>query len=234
LPLLRRLRAPAAFFLSGASLDRPWRFWWEDLQIALRTGALTSGLPGIGRDLVASALVGAKAAKQLAAAIEDLPAAERAEVASALRAIAGEAPPQAGLRAEQVRLLADSGYEIGFHTLRHDRLPPLDDAELGAALVDGRAELEHTTGRALTAIAYPHGRADRRVADAARAAGFEWGFTGHGDVVTEDDDPLLLPRIDPRATTVGAFAVEIARFAAQTPGPRPPVPSQRVEDVPPV
>jgi peptidoglycan/xylan/chitin deacetylase (PgdA/CDA1 family) len=216
LPLLRRLRAPAAFFLSGASLDRPWRFWWEDLQVALRTGALAGGLPGVGQDLVASALAGAtKAPKQLAAAIEELPAIQRAEVGLALRSIAREVPTHVGIGADQVRRLAESGYEVGFHTLRHDRLPALPDAELRAALVDGRAELEHATGRALTAISYPHGRADRRVADAARAAGFEWGFMGHGRAVTADDDPLLLPRIDPAATSVGAFALEIARFTAR-------------------
>ena len=51
-------------------------------------------------------------------------------------------PPDAGLRAEDVRTLADAGFEVGFHTLRHDPLPQLDDEALRRAMVDGRAELE--------------------------------------------------------------------------------------------
>jgi len=221
-PLLRRLGAPAAFFLCGASLHGPWRFWWEDLQAALASGVLRAdGLPGAGEDLVASALAGEhRAPKRLAMAIEELPASRRADVASLLRSIAGEAPSEAGLRAHQARLLADSGFEIGFHTLRHDRLPPLNDDELRAALRDGRAELEAATNHALTAVSYPHGLGDRRVADAAREAGFELGFTGEGRAVTAEDDPLLLPRIGPIADTNDAFALEIGRFAAVVSGVR--------------
>jgi peptidoglycan/xylan/chitin deacetylase (PgdA/CDA1 family) len=215
LPLLRRLGAPAAFFLSGASLDRPWRFWWEDLEVTLRSGTLTTDeLPGIGEELVESALArDERAGKRLAAAIEELPRARRADVASSLRALAGPAPPTAGLRRDQARQIADSGFEIGFHTLRHDRLPPLDEDELRAALRDGTSSLQEATGRELAGISYPHGRADRRVADAAREAGFVWGFTGDRRGVTAADDALLLPRIGPTAATAGGFAVELARHA---------------------
>jgi hypothetical protein len=45
-------------------------------------------------------------------------------------------------------------------------------------LTEGRAELESLLGHRLTMIAYPHGKADTRVADAARAAAFDYGFTG--------------------------------------------------------
>jgi peptidoglycan/xylan/chitin deacetylase (PgdA/CDA1 family) len=217
-PLLRRLHAPAAFFLCGSSLNRPWRFWWEDLQVALSSGTLTAkGLPGISEELVASALAGERrAAKTLAAAIEALPASRRAGVASVLRAIAGKPPAEAGLRAHQARLLAESGFELGFHTLRHDRLPPLDDEELTSALRDGRTELEAAIGRPLKSVSYPHGRADGRVADAARAAGFEYGFTGDSRVVRAEDDPLLLPRVDPTADSAGAFAAELGRLLADS------------------
>ena len=215
-PLLRRLDAPAAFFLSGASLTRPWRFWWEDLQVVLDSRALLPhALPGIRSELVGAALAGKeRAAKRLAAEIERLTATARADVASVLRTVAGDPGPQAGLRGWDARFLADCGLEIGFHTLRHDRLSELGDDRLEAAFVDGRTALEAAVGRTLTGVSYPHGRADERVVAAARAAGFRWGFGGGERAVAADDDPLLLPRVAASADSPGAFALELARFTS--------------------
>jgi peptidoglycan/xylan/chitin deacetylase (PgdA/CDA1 family) len=220
-PLLRRLDVPAAFFLCGASLARPWRFWWEDLQAVLDSAALVpDALPGIRRETVGAALAGEKrAAKRLASEIEQLTAAARANVATVLRTVAGEVGPQAGLRGWEARVLADSGFEIGFHTRRHDGLPELGDEQLEAAFADGRAELETAVGRALTAVSYPHGRADERVAAAARSAGFRWGFAGGERAVAADDDPLLLPRVSAIADSSGAFAVEVARLISRRTAP---------------
>lgn len=215
-PLLRRIDAPAAFFLCGASLTAPRRFWWEDLQIVLDSRALLpDALPGIRSEMVGAALAGKeRAAKRLAAEIEQLTPTARADVASVLRTVAGDAGPEAGLRGSEARFLADRAFEVGFHTLHHDRLSELGDDELEAAFVDGRAELEAAVGRALTSVSYPHGSADERVAAAARAAGFRWGFGGGEGAVAADDDPLLLPRVAATADSPGAFALEVARFTS--------------------
>lgn len=215
-PLLERHGTTAAFFVSGASLDSPNRFWWEDLQAALDRGAVQEAdLASVDPCLVEAAVEHAdRAAARLAGAIEVLAPEEREEIGRTLRERAGPPPVDAGLRRDAIRRLAAAGFEIGFHTSRHDRLPDLDDAALRAALETGVPELEAVTGHPLTSISYPHGRADPRVADAARAAGFEHGFTGEARVVTPDDDPLLLPRIAPTFADVGAFAVQVARFAS--------------------
>jgi len=215
-PILRRLSAPAAFYVCGASLEAPHRFWWEDLQEAIDGRLVTAAdLPGLPPDLVDGALARAeRAAAHLAAAVEELTPAARVGLTRALRARTGPAPKEAGLRATAVRGLVDAGFELGFHTLRHDRLPPLDEDGLAAALDDGRGRLEAAAGRALTSISYPHGRADARVAAAARSARFEVGFTGGERAATPRDEPLLLPRIQPTFGTQGSFAVQIARFAS--------------------
>jgi peptidoglycan/xylan/chitin deacetylase (PgdA/CDA1 family) len=215
-PILRRHSAPAGFFVCGASLEAPHRFWWEDLQEAI-DGRLVAAadLPGLPPDLVEAALARSdRAAARLAAAVEELTPTARDCVTASLRARAGPPPAEAGLRATALRALADAGFELGFHTLRHDRLPPLEDGPLAAAFVDARDRLEEVAGRALTAISYPHGRADGRVAAVARAAGFRLGFTGGERVVTATDDPLLVPRIQPTFASQGSFAVQMARFAS--------------------
>jgi len=215
-PILRRAGAVAGFFVSGASLDEPGTFWWEDLQRALDRGLLAPGdLDGLPEEVVAAALDGTdRGPARLAEAIEELTPDARAALAAVLRERAGAPPPDAGIRRTALASLAADGHEIGFHTLRHDRMPPLDDPRLAAALEDGRQEVESAAGAPLTTISYPHGRADERVARAAEAHGFGTGFAGGGTVVTPEDDRLLLPRVTPVVESPGAFAVQMARLAS--------------------
>jgi peptidoglycan/xylan/chitin deacetylase (PgdA/CDA1 family) len=196
-PILRRHGASATFFLCGASLDGPFTFWWQRLQHAFDEGrAIPVGGDGI---------------HEPARRIEAMSPAERAEVADLLDREPAPGPADMGLRAEQARALAESGCDIGFHTVRHDRLPGLDDDALVAALTDGRERLEAAVGRPLTTIAYPHGQADDRVADAARAAGFRLGFTGRYEPVAPTSDPLLLGRIEPSPEAGVHFGLQVVR-----------------------
>lgn len=202
-PILASASATATFFLSGASLHAPYRFWWERLQAAvdqrLDLASLSVGTPR-----------SATAIHEFGRAIESLPPTARRRVEAELERIVGPDPPNAGLRAEHVERLVVAGVEIGFHTRRHDLLPPLDDDDLVRAMEEGRGELAALLGRPLKTIAYPHGRADARVASAARVAGFDVGFTGQPEVVTSEADPLLLSRLSPSYKSVGEFAFDIA------------------------
>lgn len=213
-PLLERAGAKATFFLCGASLHAPHAFWWERLQVAVNRGIDPSALP------VRSPTGGRPDVHGLGRAIEDLPPHERDEVDAALQNLVGPEPVDAGLREDDVRRLVASGFEIGFHTLRHDRLPALDQEALARAMHEGRAELEVVVGRRLTAIAYPHGRADPRVAAAARAAGFVVGFTGRPEPVTLETHPLLLGRLAPSYDSVGELAFNVAWTLLRAPPSR--------------
>lgn len=206
LPILRRAGVPATFFLSGASLEAPFAFWWERLQ-----RAFDLHLDDV-RGLVGGAALGAPSASlhEFGAIIEAMKPEERDRVSARLTHALGPDPETAGIRADDVRKLVSSGMEIGFHTLRHDPLLPLGEAALARALSDGRDRLEAVVGRSLTTIAYPHGRADRRVANAAREAGFEIGFTGERRAVGPESDPLLLGRLGPSYRSVGHFALRVA------------------------
>ena len=114
------------------------------------------------------------------------------------------------MRAADVHELVERGFEVGFHTLRHDALPELGDEELTRAMTDGSAELEAAAGAPLRTISYPHGEADERVAGAARAAGFEHGFTALGRAVDGGDDPLLLDRVYPSPGSPADFELDLA------------------------
>ena len=197
-PILSSAAATATFFVSGASLHGPHRFWWERLQAAFDDGL----------DLSALGLRGSTI-HEVGRGIQSLPPRARDELDARLVELAGPDPKESGLRAEPLRRLAASGVEIGFHTRRHDALPALGDAELAEAMRAGRSELEDVVGP-LRTISYPHGLADARVAAAARTAGFEAGFTGVPEAVTSGSDPFLLGRVSPSYASVGELAFDVA------------------------
>ena len=203
-PLLGRAGLTATFFLSGASLSEPFRFWWERLQAAVE------------RDWEeACTLVGVTSAPsdihELAKSVHEMEPRERDATAARLREALGPDPNDAGIPAAQVRALVGAGFEVGFHTRRHDYLPALQDSELERAMLDGRAELEEVAGGPLQVIAYPHGGADARVAAAARAAGFRYGFTTRQSAVGAGTDPLLIGRVEGPFDSVSSLAFELTR-----------------------
>jgi len=210
MPTLARLGVPATFFLSGASLDRPFAFWWERLQRAFDD-------PGVSeRDLrrelsLAAPGAGSEGIRGLASQIEAMSPGDREETSRRLLRRIGADPADAGLRKRDVGALVAAGFEIGFHTRGHHPLPRLSNEDLERALSEGRRELEDITRTELSLIAYPHGKANPRVARAARAVGYRMGFTTIPEPVGADTDPLLIGRLHPFYHSVGHFELELAR-----------------------
>jgi peptidoglycan/xylan/chitin deacetylase (PgdA/CDA1 family) len=194
MPILRRADVSATFFVCGASLERPFSFWWERLQRAVDQGAVA------GRPI-----------HEVATSIQMATVDEREAEAARLLELGGPDPPDAGLRAAALRELVTAGFEVGFHTLRHHDLRRLDDEHLGAALDEGREELERVTGRPLRLIAYPHGGGDVRVAATARMKGYDEGFTMDPEPVTPASDPLLMGRFEPGFGPTSRFALDLVR-----------------------
>lgn len=184
-PALADRGLPATFFLSGASLDQPFAFWWERLQHVLDNGLPLPGKLGVASNTSALAI---------ADVVRTMPAKERADIAEEMAELLGGDPASAGIRAGQVRAIAEQGFELGFHTLDHETLTALGDAELASAVVVGRDALERVSGQRLSMIAYPFGAADARVGAAAEAAGYTLGFVLWG--ITRSDAPrFLVPRL---------------------------------------
>ncbi|MDX6677751.1 MAG: hypothetical protein QOE31_1803 [Solirubrobacteraceae bacterium] len=206
-PILRRHGAVATAFLCGAR--RP--FWWQRLQVAIDSRAVDpAALAPLPTELAQAALERRpRAIGRLAKAIEDLPAPQRDELAGRLERAGGQ--PPALLSAQAVRELEDAGWEIGFHTRRHDLLTALGDDDLRDALTRGRDAVGRAPARSL---AYPHGKASAREARAARDAGYDAAFTGRAEVLTEHTDAHLVGRLQPDTGTLGRFALALARALA--------------------
>lgn len=200
-PVLRRHGAVATAFLCATSEP----FWWQLLQRAVDERAIAARalLPHVDPELVAAALKRRPAAiRRLAWAIEELAPAQRDRV----RTVLGDALPEppALLGPDGAAALAAEGWEIGFHTRRHDRLTSLDDDAL-------RAALEPASESGARTLAYPHGKATAREADAARERGYVAAYTGAAAAFTERTDEHLIGRLQPDTATLGRFALQLAR-----------------------
>jgi peptidoglycan/xylan/chitin deacetylase (PgdA/CDA1 family) len=202
-PVLARHGAPATAFL--CETDDP--FWWQLLQVAVDERAISpADLSPLDTGLVVDALERIpRAIGRLAKAIEDLPANQRRRVTDVLASAVSE-PPEV-LDADGASALAEAGWEIGFHTRGHDLLPRLSSGDLEAAL----ERRTMATGSMPETLAYPHGKAGPREAQAAQAAGYRAAFTGYASVLKEGTDAFLIGRLQPDTSTIGRFALELAR-----------------------
>jgi peptidoglycan/xylan/chitin deacetylase (PgdA/CDA1 family) len=209
-PALQRADLPAAFFLCGASLDAPHTFWWEDLQkLADRPDAAPLRLRSLPElDLTPVVRRVPYAIHQAAEFIERLPREQHDAVSAELRVLAQQ--PDGRFAARDVAALAAGGFEIGFHSRRHYLLTTLDDRDLSTAMIEGREELEAVIGRRLTMIAYPHGKASARVAEAARSAGYELAFTASPTSVEPATDAFMVGRVEVPPAPASTFAQMIA------------------------
>ncbi len=195
LPILRDLRVPATFFLSGRALHGLGPLWFERLDGLVSTRGVRAGARLLGLDT--------NDPEQLALACEnDLRLQKRIEEL-----------PDGGvrnLRAAQIRALADAGMAIGFHTLNHPLLSLLPDSALDEALTRGRTELERVAGRPVRLFAYPHGKADERVASRLRGAGFVAACTGRPLAYRPGENPYRVGRWEPGAIPLGRFVSGVA------------------------
>lgn len=93
-------------------------------------------------------------------------------------------------------LAALPGAQIGAHGAKHLPLSQCDEATLREELQRSKHYLEDLLGREVNTLAYPHGAVDRRVRDAAEAAGYVLGACSHAGINAATRDPLLLSRTE--------------------------------------
>lgn len=141
----------------------------------------------------------------------------------AVSSVLGEQPPwwpgsAPTVNQSQLRRLVAAGIDIGSHTRTHPSLPALGRPEARRELRDSRAELEDLTGRAVEALAYPHGHHDPAVREQVAEAGYRTAVTFLNGRITGGEDVLRLPRLTmgPHSSPV-RLALQLARPAASWP-----------------
>lgn len=197
LPVLCQVGVPAAFFLSGRVLHGRGYYWWQYLEALVVHEGLESATRALGLSSAFS--------------IQDLAVQCESDAAMRQRLLdVAPTPSEELLDERSIHSLAEAGMTLGFHTVEHPVLSSLNDDVLTEALTFGRTRLAATAGRPIRLFAYPHGKADRRVATATRAAGYRAAWTGKPHGIGPQDDRFLLGRFEPGPLALDAFAIAVA------------------------
>jgi peptidoglycan/xylan/chitin deacetylase (PgdA/CDA1 family) len=92
---------------------------------------------------------------------------------------------------DDLRALADEGWEVGSHTRSHPHLTRLDDDALADELEGSREACESAMGAPCKSLAYPYGDVDPRVIGATGRA----GYTVAAALPGSGTNPLDWPRV---------------------------------------
>ncbi|MDH7602908.1 MAG: polysaccharide deacetylase family protein [Armatimonadota bacterium] len=103
----------------------------------------------------------------------------------------------------QIREIAESGFEIGSHTLTHPHLLTLNESDLRREIADSKKKLEDIIGREVVAFSYPYGEYDQRVVNAVAEAGYRYAVATKLGTVRDDTNCFEIPRVNIRWNTVG-------------------------------
>jgi peptidoglycan/xylan/chitin deacetylase (PgdA/CDA1 family) len=181
LPLLEQYNAPATFFVPSGPLDDGALLWFNYLSVLCFCGEYQE----ISVDGVQYSFRTRKAQQAGRQRLGDL-GWQQADPVEWAKKIEQRYPVQHGdtwslfrtvTTGELNRLAASPLVEIGAHTVTHPFLPRCGDDRLRNELTGCRSRLEELLQRKVRYMAYPAGQYDARVANEAKASGYEAAFT---------------------------------------------------------
>jgi peptidoglycan/xylan/chitin deacetylase (PgdA/CDA1 family) len=125
---------------------------------------------------------------------------------------------------DQLRRLAESGWEIGAHGCSHRRLTEIGAEAAAAELERSKKAIERELGVPCTSLAYPYGAADPDVVAAARKAGYRAAAVlgaspappgplaiRRVDVYRDDADWRIRAKMLPSVRRIGAVLTRVTR-----------------------
>jgi peptidoglycan/xylan/chitin deacetylase (PgdA/CDA1 family) len=206
-PVLERFDVRASFFVPVRALEQDETLWHDRLGYALarllrsdRPAALRVLAQLGGRDLgdpVATVQALVERAKRLSPAERD------AFVDATERAAGGNARPawDGMMSWQQLRAMVARGHEVGSHSMTHQLLPQLDDAELAYEVAGSRRVLEEKLGCRIETFCYPNGDADERVVRAVKDAGYTRALSTRWGPNQPGTSPFEVSRCDIQGPT---------------------------------
>lgn len=221
LPILKRHRLPATFFIATGYLGRGIMFNDQVTESIRGAGPAPLDLNwlGLGQRPVGDDTARRQLAIDVINAVKYLPAGQREEACQRLWSDTrgGDATPTLMMTPEQLQDLARAGMVIGGHTHSHPILTRVSLAEAEADIAHNRAVLKDIVGKTPDLFAYPNGRPqvdfDRPQRDLVEAAGYRAAVTTACGVVTRETDRFQAPRFSPWPMHPTKLVVHLIRNA---------------------
>jgi peptidoglycan/xylan/chitin deacetylase (PgdA/CDA1 family) len=215
LPILRRWRAPGAFFLATGHVESRRPFWFDRLDFALQharadgrevaVGGTVVRLAGGNRDALRAAY---KSLRDTAKAI----ARDDRDMLSEMDALSETLEAESGRRLADVfetdpwasvlswsdvrRAAAEPDVTFGSHTVDHIRLGLVDEPEIEAQLRRSKRAIEEQTGRPCRYFCYPNGSVSPTAAALTARCGYDAAVTTEAGLNPVGHDPMQLRRIN--------------------------------------
>jgi peptidoglycan/xylan/chitin deacetylase (PgdA/CDA1 family) len=204
LPILLHHGVPATFFVAPAFLDGG-RMWNDSIIEALRRATVAAlDLTGFGQGVVplGTEAERGQVAETIIRSVKHLRPFERQDRVNSLCEHLGVIlPDDMMMSSAQLRKLADTGMEIGAHTMTHPILSTLPAEKAHEEIENSRKALEEIIRRPVHAFAYPNGRPGQdytdRDRDMVQSLGFEYALSTRLGVAWQGSDLFQLPRFTP-------------------------------------
>jgi peptidoglycan/xylan/chitin deacetylase (PgdA/CDA1 family) len=205
--ILTDLRVPWALFVSTGVIEQPQLLWTAELSLLILYGSCQK-IDLLGRQWFLESRTLRETAYDLTRRrLKQLPSAEKDYWLANLRAQyrPGEAqsllerfPLFQVMNWDEIRNLHHAGVTIGSHGVTHEIHHARQDASIREKeLKLSKAEIEARIGAPCSYFAFPNGNAHSQSPSDLASAGYRFGFTMDERVVGINENPFLLPRLNP-------------------------------------
>jgi peptidoglycan/xylan/chitin deacetylase (PgdA/CDA1 family) len=204
LPVLRRARLTATFFVATGYLDGGCMFndaVFEAVRQARGPVLDLSGM-GLGQHSIASDSERRVATEHIIGCLKYQDPQMRQEMAVRISEAVGAALPRnLMMSSEQVAAMHRAGMEIGAHTVSHPILARIGLDNARDEIIRGRARLQEITGARVSLFAYPNGRPTRDYRGEhvalVREVGFDAAVSTAWGAARVGCDAFQIPRFTP-------------------------------------
>lgn len=218
LPILRRLRLCATFFISTGFLDGG-RMWNDTVIEALRrtpSDSLDLSSLGLGTHDTSTPIARVRSALSLLGRLKHLDFDARRDAVNAIARQSGTAlPDDLMMTSAQVQDLHAQGMGVGAHTVNHPILATLDATRATTEIAEGRDRLQDIIRAPVTLFAYPNGKPHHDYSaehvGMVKKLGFAAAFSTAWGAASRASDVFQLPRFTPWDKTSTAFVLRLGQ-----------------------
>ncbi len=223
LPILKKHRIAATFFIATGYLNGGIMFNDSVIESIRMSSKNSIDLTSIGLAEYPVATIEQKrfAIENILSCLKYQPLTQRQALVDAVSDLARvELPDNLMMKDEQVKLLSDSGMEIGGHTVNHPILASIDNKAAKDEIGNGKFYLEELTGKPVRTFAYPNGKPDNDYlaahVDIVKQLGFDAAVSTATGVANRNSDLFQLPRFTPWDRSPFNFSLRLIANLSKT------------------